>query len=71
VWAMCYSFEQARHISAPNPSNTLFIRKSIDSGRQAIIEKGGKSACEQYIILLNKLSIRRICARSEQYTADS
>jgi hypothetical protein len=34
VWAVCYSPEQARHIFAPNPSNTL-IRRGVDSGRKA------------------------------------
>jgi hypothetical protein len=28
---------------APNPSNTLLIRKGVDSGRQAVIEKGDRS----------------------------
>jgi hypothetical protein len=35
VWAVCYSPEQARHTSAPNPSNTLLIRRGVDSGRKA------------------------------------
>jgi hypothetical protein len=34
VWAMCYFPEQARHISAPNLSNTLLIRKGVDSGKK-------------------------------------
>jgi hypothetical protein len=34
VWAVCYSPEQARHTSAPNPSNTL-LRRDVDSGRKA------------------------------------
>jgi hypothetical protein len=54
VWAMCYSPEQARHTSAPNPSNTLLIRKGFDSGRQAVIEKGGRSACGQCVTLLSR-----------------
>jgi hypothetical protein len=39
VWAVCYSPEQARHISAPNPSNTLLIRRGVDSGRKVATRK--------------------------------
>ena len=39
MWAVCYSPEQARHISAPNPSNTLLIRRGVDSGRKAATRK--------------------------------
>jgi hypothetical protein len=39
VWAVCYSPEQARHTSAPNPSNTLLIRRGVDSGRKAATRK--------------------------------
>jgi hypothetical protein len=43
VWAMCYSLEQARHTSAPNPSNTLLIYRGVDSGRKAVTkEKVGR-----------------------------
>jgi hypothetical protein len=35
VWAVCYSPEQARQGPAPNPSNTLLIRRGVDSGRKA------------------------------------
>jgi hypothetical protein len=71
VWAVCYSPEQARHTSAPNPSNTLLIRKGVDSERQAVIEEGGRSACEQCITLLSRPGITRTCARSEQHIAYS
>jgi hypothetical protein len=54
---VCYSPEQARHTSAPNPSNTLLIRKGVDSGRQAANEKGGRSACEQCVTLLSRPGI--------------
>jgi hypothetical protein len=35
VWAMCYSPEQARRESALDLSNTLLIRKDVDSERKA------------------------------------
>jgi hypothetical protein len=35
VWAVYYFHEQARHISAPNPSNILLIRRGVDLGRKA------------------------------------
>jgi hypothetical protein len=34
VWAICYSSEQARRESALDLSNTLLIRKDVDSGRK-------------------------------------
>jgi hypothetical protein len=40
VWAMCYSSEQVRHISAPNLSNILLIRRGVDLGRKADRENG-------------------------------
>jgi hypothetical protein len=53
---MCYSPKQARrdYGPAPNPSNTLLIRKDVNSGRQAVIEKGGRSAYRQYVTLLSR-----------------
>jgi hypothetical protein len=39
VWAGYYFSEQARHTSAPNPNNTLLIRKSVSSGRKAVTRK--------------------------------
>jgi hypothetical protein len=39
VWTVCYSSEQARHTSAPILSNTLLIRKGVDSGRKAATRK--------------------------------
>jgi hypothetical protein len=39
VWAMCYSSEQARQGPAPNLSNTLLIRRGVDSGRKAVTRK--------------------------------
>jgi hypothetical protein len=71
MWAMCYSPEQARHTSAPNPSNTLLIRRDVNSGRQAIIEKRDRSACKQCVTLLSRPGITRTYARSEQYIAYS
>jgi hypothetical protein len=42
VWAMCYSPEQARHNAEPalDLSDTLLIRRGVDSGRKAVIETG-------------------------------
>jgi hypothetical protein len=59
VWAMCYSSEQARrdYGPAPNPSNTLLIRRGVDSGRQAVIEEGGRSACRQCVTFLSRPGI--------------
>jgi hypothetical protein len=34
-----YSPEQVRHISALDPSNTLLIRKNVDSEKKAAIRK--------------------------------
>jgi hypothetical protein len=39
VWAVCYSPEQARHTSAPNLSNTLLIRKGVNSGKKAVTRR--------------------------------
>jgi hypothetical protein len=36
VWAVCYSPEQAKRESALDLSNTLLIRKGVDSGRKAV-----------------------------------
>jgi hypothetical protein len=33
---VCYSPEQARRESALDPSNTLLIRRGVDSGRKAV-----------------------------------
>jgi hypothetical protein len=54
---MYYFPKQVRHTSALNPNNTLLIRKGVDSGRQAEIEEGDRSACEQCITFLNKSGI--------------
>jgi hypothetical protein len=35
VWAIYYSPKQARQEPAPNPSNTLLIRKGVNSGKKA------------------------------------
>ena len=35
MWAVCYSPEQARRESALDLSNTLLIRRGVDSGRKA------------------------------------
>jgi hypothetical protein len=40
VWVVCYFSEKVRHISAPNPSNTLLIRKGVDLRRKTVIEAG-------------------------------
>jgi hypothetical protein len=43
VWAMYYSPEQVRREFALDLSNTLFIRKGVDSGRKiATREKVGR-----------------------------
>jgi hypothetical protein len=34
VWAMYYFFKQVRQGLAPNPNNTLLIRKGVDLGRK-------------------------------------
>jgi hypothetical protein len=39
VWAVCYSPEQARRESALDLSNTLFIRKGVDSRKAATREE--------------------------------
>ena len=57
MWAVCCSLKQARHTSAPNLSNTLLIRKGVNSGRQAIIEKINKSAYGQCVTLLSRPDI--------------
>jgi len=42
VWAVCYSPEQARRESALDPSNTLLIRRGVDSGRKAATREVGR-----------------------------
>jgi hypothetical protein len=51
---VCYSPKQARHTSAPNLSNTLLIRKGVDSGRKAATRKEVGRAYGQYVTLLNR-----------------
>jgi hypothetical protein len=43
VWAVCYSPEQARRESALDLSNTLLIRRGVNSGKKTVTrEKVGR-----------------------------
>ena len=54
MWAMCYFFEQARRESALDLSNTLLIRKDVNSGRKAATRKEVSRACGQCVTLLSR-----------------
>jgi hypothetical protein len=60
---MCYSPEQARRESALDLSNTLLIRKGVNSGRKAATrEEVGRRMGS---MLLSQAGQARVCARSE------